>query len=174
MVLPMFLRLVLSIQDMIDMHLDSCPLSDTWYGVILWVFEFGVRAPKQSVRESNFRAERLCSLRRTEEQQKWGNSCLLLRPRSVFAYSESCWCLAKLIFTYYDQLCRIQCVYPGHLTKVLLRTVGNYEFRSAQSGIWASCQNAGQRCKQKDFVILSAFRTVYHVHRPFLLFLLFC
>ena len=26
-------------------------------------------------------------------------------------------------------------VYPGHLTKVLFRTVGNYEARSAQSGI---------------------------------------
>ena len=29
--------------------------------------------------------------------------------------------------------------------------------RLAQSGIWHSCQNAGQRHKQKDFVILCAF-----------------
>ena len=29
-------------------RLDSCPLGDTWYGVILWVFEFIVWVLKQS------------------------------------------------------------------------------------------------------------------------------
>ena len=50
--------------------------------------------------------------------------------------------------------------YPGHLTGVLLPTAGNLTQRKpAQSGIWPSCQNAGQPCraKKKDFVILSAF-----------------
>ena len=48
---------------------------------------------------------------------------------------------------------------PGHLTGVLLLTVGNSwpKMRPARSGIWLSCHNAGQRRKQKDFVILSAF-----------------
>ena len=33
-------------------------------------------------------------------------------PALVLVLSVSCWCLAKLIFTLYDQLCRIHCVYP--------------------------------------------------------------
>ena len=84
----MFLRLVLSIRDIIDIHLDSCPLSDTWYGVILWVFEFGVRAPKQSVRESNFRAERLCSLRRNEEQKN-GETAVYCYDPALFLLIQS-------------------------------------------------------------------------------------
>ena len=52
MVLPMFLRLVLSILHFLcessTWRLDSCPLGDTWYGVILWVFEFIVWVLKQS------------------------------------------------------------------------------------------------------------------------------
>ena len=33
-------------------------------------------------------------------------------PAVFLVLSVSCWCLAKLIFTSYDQLCRIQCVSP--------------------------------------------------------------
>ena len=44
LVLPMFLRLVLSILNFLSKtwtsHLDSCLLGDTWHGVTLWVFEF--------------------------------------------------------------------------------------------------------------------------------------
>ena len=48
--------------------------------------------------------------------------------------------------------------YHGHLTRGLLRSVGILtQRRHARSGIWRSCQNACQRRKQKDFVILSAF-----------------
>ena len=31
------------------------------------------------------------------------------------------------------------------------------KMRNAQSGIWLSCQNSGQCCKQKNFIILSTF-----------------
>ena len=86
MVLPMFPRLVLSVVHFLcetsTWHLDSYPLGDTWYGVVLWVFKFNAGALKRSVQE--FTAEPLCSLRRTDEPQKGRNSCLLLRPSSVF------------------------------------------------------------------------------------------
>ena len=36
------------------------------------------------------------------------------------------------------------------------------KMRLAQSGIWHSCQNAGQRHKQKDFVILCSFTSLLH------------
>ena len=36
-------------------------------------------------------------------------------PALFLVLSVSCWCLAKLIFTYYDQLCRIQCVYSVYI-----------------------------------------------------------
>ena len=65
--------------------------------------------------------------------------------------------------------------YPGHLTGVLLPTAGNLTQRKpAQSGIWPSCQNAGQRrAKQKDFVILSAF-TGHYSYNSLFCWSLFC
>ena len=52
--------------------------------------------------------------------------------------------------------------YPGDL----LGTVGNFtKMRPTQSGIWLWCQNAGQRRRQKDSVIVAAFSmTVHRVH----------
>ena len=86
LVLPMFLRLVLSILNFLcktwTSHLDSCLLGDTWHGVTLWVFEF-MTGLQNRVR-GNFTAEPLCLLRRTDEPPERRNSCLRLRPRSVF------------------------------------------------------------------------------------------
>ena len=72
---------------------------DTLYGVILWVFELNVRALKQSA--GNFTAEPLCLLRRTEERQKRAkrNSCLRLRPRSVFGSFDFALTSCKLNFS---------------------------------------------------------------------------
>ena len=78
-------------------HLDSCPLGDTWYGVILWVFEF--MSGLQNRVCGNFTVEPLCSLRHTDEPQKGQNSCLRLRTRYVLVLSVLCWCLTNLIFT---------------------------------------------------------------------------
>ena len=63
-------------------HLDSCPLGDIWCGAILWVFEFNVRALKQSVREFYGRASLFVAP--YWRAPKGRNSCLRLRPRSVF------------------------------------------------------------------------------------------
>ena len=101
MVLPIFLRLVLSILYFLcetsTWHLDSCPLGDTWYGVILWLFEF--MSGLQNRVCGNFTVEPLCSLRHTDEPQKGQNSCLRLRTRYVLVLSVLCWCLTNLIFT---------------------------------------------------------------------------
>ena len=56
----MFLNLVLSILYFLcetsTWRLDLCTLGDTWYGVILWVLEFNVRALKRSERVTFSRA----------------------------------------------------------------------------------------------------------------------
>ena len=47
-----------------------------------------------------FTAEILCSLRRSDEPQKWRKRCLRYNTALFLVLSVSCWCLAKLIFTY--------------------------------------------------------------------------
>ena len=44
-------------------------------------------------------------LRHTDEPQRGQNSCLWYNPVLFWVISVSCWCLAELIFTYYDQHC---------------------------------------------------------------------
>ena len=85
-------------------HLDSCPPEDTWYGVILWVLRVLGQGLNQSARIFFIRAFSGCYGILTSPKEGKTAVCGY-NPVLFWVISVSCWCLAELIFTYYDQHC---------------------------------------------------------------------
>ena len=90
-------------------HLDSCPSpppEDTWYGVILWVLRVLGQSLDQSARIFFIRFYSGCYTILTSPK-KGETAVYGYNPALFLVLSVSCWCLAKLIFTWYDQHCSI-------------------------------------------------------------------
>ena len=108
MVLSMLYRLVLASSLTSTWNLDSCPPEDTWYGVILWVLlnssGSGIKSECADIFHQSLISGCYGKLTNTKEGETavYGYNPAQFRVLSVW-----CWCLADLIFTYYDQHCSI-------------------------------------------------------------------
>ena len=82
------------------------PLWGSWYGVILWVLRVLGQGLNQSAGIFFIRAFFGCYAILTSPK-KGETAVYGYNPALFWVLSVSCWCLAELIFTWYDQHCSI-------------------------------------------------------------------